>query len=220
MTFKLMILGTASSMPMKNRNLSSAALRYHGEIALLDCAEGTQQQLMRSKFSLMRVNNILITHWHLDHFMGIYGLLATMVMQNRSVPLTIYGPKATEPGPKKFIDIIKKTKTNFPLQFKEITKQGKLYKFKDITVEAVKLKHSVPSFGYVFTQIKPPKFNRNKAVKLGVPEGPMFAKLQAGRSVKLKSGKTVKPSQVLIGGEQKKQVAYYVDSIPFSVKLA
>ncbi|MBR9707660.1 MAG: MBL fold metallo-hydrolase, partial [Candidatus Diapherotrites archaeon] len=140
MTFKLIILGTSSSMPTKKRNLTGAAIRYEGNVDLLDCPEGTQKQLMNSSLSAMKVQHILITHWHLDHFLGIYGLLATMVLQDKTTPLTIYGPKVTDNETKKFVDIIKNKKAPFPLEFKEVTKQGKLYSEKNITVETVKLK--------------------------------------------------------------------------------
>jgi len=214
MTFKVVILGTASAMPTKERNLASAAIRYDGQVDLLDCPEGTQQQLMRSSLSLMKIKNILITHWHLDHWHGIYGLIATMMLQERKTPLTIYGPPPKYAETKQFLEIIRRKNTGFPLELKEITKAGKLYSEKEITVSAVKLNHSIPAYGYVFTETKPPKFSRKKALALGVEEGPAFGKLQKGKTITVK-GKKIKPEQVYIGGPKVKKVAYFTDSTPY-----
>ena len=94
MFFTLTIMGTASAMPISDRNPSAQMLEVHGRLFLLDCGEGTQQQMRRAHLSFLKVEAIFITHIHGDHVFGLVGLLNTMAMYGRSAPLYIYGPQA------------------------------------------------------------------------------------------------------------------------------
>ena len=89
----ILFLGTGGSWPSVKRNVSSVALKRAGEIILFDCGEGTQRQFQKSKLSYMQISKIFITHFHGDHFLGLPGLIQTMQLNDREIPLYIYGPK-------------------------------------------------------------------------------------------------------------------------------
>ena len=94
MNFELKIMGTASAMPISDRNPSAQVLSVHGRLFLIDCAEGTQQQIRRAHLSFLKIEAVFITHIHGDHVFGLFGLLSTMAMYGRTAPLYIYGPQA------------------------------------------------------------------------------------------------------------------------------
>ena len=87
-------MGTASAMPISDRNPSAQMLSVHGRLFLMDCGEGTQQQMRRAHLAFMKVEAIFISHIHGDHLFGLFGLLNTMTMYGRTAPLYIYGPRA------------------------------------------------------------------------------------------------------------------------------
>lgn len=93
---EIVFLGTTAAVPSSARGHVAIALKYHNEIILWDCGEGTQRQLIRSKTNYMKVKKIFITHFHGDHFLGLPGLIQTMSFADRNEPLHIYGPKGIE----------------------------------------------------------------------------------------------------------------------------
>ena len=94
MIFTLTIMGTASAMPISDRNPIAQMLTVNWRLFLMDCGEGTQQQMRRAHLAFMKVEAIFISHIHGDHLFGLFGLLNTMTMYGRTAPLYIYGPQA------------------------------------------------------------------------------------------------------------------------------
>src|SRR6202795_3786927 len=92
MDLDLVFLGTSGSVPTAQRAPSALLLRRGGERMLFDCGEGTQRQLLRSAIGLVDLEQIFLTHFHADHFLGLPGLLKTFALRMREAPLTIYGP--------------------------------------------------------------------------------------------------------------------------------
>ena len=211
---KIIFLGTSASTPTKNRNLSSVVIRFGGEWLLFDCPEGTQRQMMKSKVSYLKINNVFISHFHADHFLGLGGLLATMNIHGRDWPMTIYGPK----GIKKKVDETLKLamlKPLFEIKCLEISK-GKIFENDSFGIEAVPLKHEIECFGYVFKEHdKKGEFDRAKAIKLGIPIGPLFSELQKGKSIKI-GGKTVIPEEVIdkTKARKGKKISIIFDTLP------
>lgn len=219
---KLIFLGTSASLPTSKKNLTSVLINYQGHNHLFDCPENVQQQIMRSKQSIMKIKNIFITHFHGDHFFGIFGLLSTMNLNNREDPLTIYLP---EKNKQNFLDILKSAQINcsFNITVVGIKKEQIIYSDKNLNIESVKLDHTISTFGFIF-KIKDTlgKFNREKALKLKIPEGPLFSKLSDGKSIKL-NGKIITPNQVIDTKFKKigKKILYLTDTkiIPVNKKL-
>ena len=84
------MLGTASAMPVKDRTQSAQALQVHGRLFLVDCGEGTQYRLVQEHIPMMKLDSVFISHIHGDHVFGIFGLLSTLGMKGRQVPLNIF----------------------------------------------------------------------------------------------------------------------------------
>jgi len=176
-------LGTAGAVPQKERNFASVLVSFRGQTLLFDCPEGTQRQLMLSNHSLMKVQHVFLSHMHTDHFLGLFGWVSTMTMNERKEPLTIYAPRG---GKEKVQRIMRDTiRPSFPIAYKEV-KRGVVMKGEGFEVSAFPLKHDVPCFGFVFKENdKKGEFNRKKAERLGIPPGPLYAKLAAGKKVKV-----------------------------------
>ena len=211
---KITFLGTSASTPTKERHLACVNINYDGKNYLFDCPEGTQMQMMAGKISYMKVGAIFLSHFHGDHFLGLPGLLATMSMHQRETPLTIFGPKGVK---EKVLNAIKLSMlgVNFEVKTKEL-KEGIVLDDKKVVVKAFKLKHDVPCYGFVFKEKdKPGRFNRKKAVALGVPVGPLFKKLSDGKTVTVK-GRKVKPGEVMdySKGKQGRKVSLVFDTLP------
>lgn len=214
MTDKLNIffLGTSSSSPTKTRNLTSALLSYRGVSYLFDTPENVQQQIQKVNQSILKIKHIFITHFHGDHYYGILGLLSSMSLNKREDDLVIYVPS----GYKSFLENFLKSgfvQISFPLTIKEVKSNFKS-SFENITISAVKLNHSILSFGYIFKiKDKIGKFDKKKALKLKIPEGPLFSKLQEGKSIKV-NGKTISPKQVMDYSFKKlgKKILYFTDT--------
>lgn len=219
---KLIFLGTSASLPTSKKNLTSVLINYQGQNHLFDCPENVQQQIMKSKLSIMKIKNIFITHFHGDHFFGIFGLLSTMNLNNREDPLTIYLP---EKNKQNFLDILKSAQINcsFNITVVGIKKEQIIYSDKNLNIESVKLDHTISTFGFIF-KIKDTlgKFNREKALKLKIPEGPLFSKLSEGKSIKI-NGKVITPNHVIDTKFKKigKKILYLTDTkiIPVNKKL-
>src|SRR3954452_20111654 len=91
MDLSVLFAGTAGSVPTARRGLPAILLRPGGDRILIDCGEGTQQQLLRS-IGLHELDAVFVTHFHLDHWLGLIGMLKTFDLRARERPLTIHGP--------------------------------------------------------------------------------------------------------------------------------
>ncbi len=211
---KLVFLGAGGSYPSPQRNVSSTALKVDGEIILFDCGEGTQRQLMYSSLSFMDVKKIFVTHLHGDHFLGLPGLLMSMNMNDREDPVEIYGPQHTS---KVLRDIITKGyfRPAFPVSITELKPRARL-DFEDHSVRAVEASHNVPTLAYSFKEKdKKGRFDRKKALELGVPEGPLFSRIHEGESVKV-DRKVISPEQIVGPPRRGRKVVYTGDTKPSS----
>ena len=215
----VIFLGTAGSLPTPERNTSSVLVNREGEMMLFDCGEGTQRQMMRARTGMMRLSYIFLTHLHADHVLGIPGLLETMAFQGREQPLTIAGPKNTIHLVEAFSSICYFAR-DFEVRVMELD-PGDAVKMDGYQVEAIETYHSVPSLGYCMKEDERlGKFNREAAVALGVPDGPLFGRLQHGQTVE-RDGKVIRPDQVMGEPRPGRKIVYTGDTRPCkSVELA
>lgn len=209
---RIIFLGTGGSLPTRNRNPSAVMVNREGELILFDCGEGTQQQMMRAKTGMMSLSSIFVSHFHADHFLGIPGLIQTMSFMGRKEPLMIYGPEGT----REFTELFKAFGYfNLKYEIRGIQlKPGDVVEGKDYLIHALKTEHSIPSLGYALVENpRPGRFNREKAVELGIPPGPLFAELQKGNSLEI-DGKFVKPEDVMGSLRPGRTVVYSGDTRP------
>jgi len=215
MPIKIVVLGTSASNPTVERNLSATALQFEGKWFLFDVPEGTQRQMMQSGVSYMKVQHVFISHFHADHFLGLPGLIATMSMHGRDYPLFVFGPVGIREQIKKILSIAL-FKQSFEIVAKEI-RTGKILDEEKFFVEAVPLKHDVKCFGFVFKEKdKEGEFQRNKAEKLGIPQGQLWSRLQKGKTIAW-HGEKFKPEQVMDYSKKKKgkKVSIILDTLAF-----
>lgn len=205
-------LGTAGSLPTPERNPSAVLINREGELILFDCGEGTQRQMMRAKTGMMSLDYIFITHHHADHILGIPGLLETMAFQGRKEPVTIGGPVRTA----ELVDLFDRLcyySRKFPVRALEL-EAGDVVEMDGYEVEAIRTAHSIPSLGYCLREDpRPGRFNRAKAIELGVPSGPLFGRIQQGETVEVEGG-AVGPEDVMGPARPGRKVVYTGDSRP------
>ncbi len=213
MGLRLTFLGTAGSVPTQQRSLPAIALRYEGQLILFDCGEGTQRQMIRGKIGFSKPMQIFITHLHGDHIFGLQGLLQTMSLLGRREKLGIFGP----PGISSFIEAARSCiefHLRFPVEIKEV-KGGTVYRGRGYKILAKWTKHSLPNLAYAFVENeKPGKFYPQKVRRLGIPEGPLWHRLQHGKRVKLPNGKVVEPAEVVGRPRRGVKVVYTGDTSP------
>ncbi len=208
---QVIFLGTGGSIPTPKRGLSAIAIRRKNELLLFDCGEGTQRQMIQAGVGFHRKTKIFVTHMHGDHVLGLPGLLQTMSLLGRTKKLEIYGPQ----GIKAFVEAISQTvrfSLTFPVQVSEV-EAGLVCEEKEYKVYATQSDHIDHSLAYALIEKpRPGRFNIEKAKKLGVPEGPLWSKLQGGSSVKLPSGRIVKPEMVLGSPRSGRKIVYTGDT--------
>ncbi len=210
---RITFLGTGGTLPTPNRNPSAILINREGEMMLFDCGEGTQQQMMRAKTG-MKLNSIFVTHFHADHFLGIPGLIQTMSFNGRTEPLEIYGPEWTEQMARLLIEL-GYYKLGFSINAHELG-NGEIIDKGDYFIKAVETDHGIPSIGYVLEEKKRTgRFNRERAIELGVPVGPLFSKLQKGEPVTI-NGRMILPSMVLGEKRTGRKLVYSGDTRPCS----
>jgi ribonuclease Z len=208
---RVTFLGTGGTLPTPNRNPSSILINRKGELILFDCGEGTQQQMMRAKTG-MKLTSIFITHFHADHFLGIPGLIQTMSFNGRTEPLDVYGPEWTE----KMVMLLVELgyyRLGFDVNPHEL-KHGDIVERDEYIVKAVGTDHGIPSLGYILEEkSRIGRFNKEKAIELGVPVGPQFSRLQRGESVTVKDH-IIEPSMVIGMSRPGRKIVYSGDTRP------
>lgn len=209
---RIIFLGTGGSLPTRNRNPSAIMVNRKGELLLFDCGEGTQQQMMRAKTGMMNLSSIFITHLHADHFLGIPGLMQTMSFMGRKEPLLIYGPEGTREFTELF-EALGYFNLKYEVRGIEL-KPGDLVEREEYVIRALKTEHNISSLGYALIENpRPGRFNREKAIELGIPPGPLFAKLQKGTPVEV-NGKLINPEDVMGAPRPGRTVVYSGDTRP------
>lgn len=208
---QVIFLGTGGSIPTPKRGLSAIAVRRQNELLLFDCGEGTQRQMIQAGVGFHRETKIFITHMHGDHILGLPGLLQTMALLGRKKKLEVFGPHGIEA----FVDAINQTvrfSLTFTLKVSEV-EAGLVCEEKEYTVHAAQSNHLDNSLAYALVEkLRPGRFSTQKAKKQGVPEGPLWSKLQRGSQVTLANGRTVTPEMVLGSSRPGRKIVYSGDT--------
>jgi ribonuclease Z len=189
MDLSLFFAGTAGSVPTARRGLPAVLLRRGGDRLLFDCGEGTQRQLLRT-IGLPDVQAVFLTHLHTDHWLGLPGMLKSFDLRDRSAPLTVYGP----PGTGQLLRAMRVIygRPAYPFDVVEL-ESGDDVRFDGYVVGAFNVRHRGRAFGYaVVEDPRPGRFDHDLAIRLGVPFGPDFGRLQRGETVN-----GVRPEQVI-----------------------
>ena len=184
-------------MPLPYRHLTSVLLRRDGDLFLFDGGEGTQVSLRRLNLKWKKINAIFVSHTHADHVTGLPGILMLSAQVDRTEPLYIYGP----PKIAEYIETSRKVLDmyiNYPIVVNEITAPCTVYGGQDFYVRAFPLSHTKTCVGYTLEELdRPGEFDPEAAIKLKIPKGPLWGKLQHGESVVNADGEEIQSSQVV-----------------------
>ncbi len=185
MDLSVAFLGTGGSVPTARRATACLLVMRGGDRIMFDCGEGSQRQMHRS-LGLVQVDEIYITHLHLDHYLGLPGLLKTYDLQSREVPLAIYGP----PGLRRLFDDMRRLigKTRYEVEVNELA-PGQAVEHDGYEVRAFPVEHRTSAFGYRLGEDqRRGRFDVEAAKRLGIPEGPGFSALERGEEVQGSDG--------------------------------
>lgn len=212
---ELVFLGTSSATPTLRRNVSSIAVQLDRESLLVDVGEGTQQQILRSGIRRGRIDRILITHLHGDHFYGLIGLLTSFQLNRREEPLQLVGP----PGIARYIEFMKDlSQTDFAydlgiLELSDLKAPRLAVETDDYEIWAGPLRHRLTTIGYrIVEKDRPGRFDAELADRLGVPFGPERGRLIRGEDLTLADGTTVRAVDVVGPARRGASVAVCTDT--------
>ncbi|MHA6249873.1 ribonuclease Z [Pontibacter sp. CAU 1760] len=213
MDFELRILGSSSATPSANRHHTAQVLTIDNQYHLIDCGEGTQMQLMQYKIKHQRICNIYISHLHGDHYFGLPGLLSTMHLQGRVIPLHLFGP----PGLCEILSLqFRYSGTNlcYPLIFNELdtTAHKKIFENKQITVHTLPMEHRVPCTGFLFREKQKSRpLIKEKLPNFLTPE--QLVRLKWGEDIRDEQGEIlVHNRDVTLEPKRSRSYAYCSDS--------
>jgi ribonuclease Z len=214
----VVFLGTSGSAPTARRATSATLIRRGGDRLLFDCGEGTQRQLLRSDVGLIDLEEIFLTHYHADHYLGLPGMLKTFALRGREVPLTLYGPS----GLRDLLAALRRVfgTLTYPVEAIEIGPGDELSRT-DYAIRPFAVDHGPQALGYLLAEaVRPGRFDVATADALGVPAGRERGALQRGEAVTLASGTTIRPDEVLGAERPARSVVLTGDTAPCATVVA
>lgn len=206
------ILGNNSAIPAHGRNPTSQVLQTQDESYLIDCGEGTQQQLMKYKIRRKRINHIFISHLHGDHYFGLIGLLTSMGLMGRINDLHLHAPPLLQ-------DIInlqlKAADTVLPyiIYFHPLGEECLIASDKKLTVECIRVNHRIDCWGFIFREKKNPRSIDPEKVKAYEIPAAYYEALQKGADYTNKKGTIIPNEELTIAAAPPKSYAYCADTL-------
>ncbi len=196
--FEICFLGTSASAPSVERGLSAALVLYRDQRFLVDCGEGTQRQLLRSGLGFRKLDKILLTHGHLDHILGLGGLVSTFSRWESIETLSIYGGQWALQRVEDLMKVVLRGgEVDTRLDFLTVN-PGVVWGDEAMNIAAFPVSHRGPGcFGYLFQESDRRPFLAEEAERLGVPRGPERKRLVDGQAITLADGRVIQPEQVL-----------------------
>jgi ribonuclease Z len=218
MPLSVRFLGTSASRPTVERGVTSLALVREGETLLIDCGEGTQRQMMRYGISFA-LDDVLFTHFHVDHFLGIVGLLRTLALQGRTAALRCWGPR----GAGRLLqrcESLGADRLTFPLDVREL-QPGDVVQRRDYSLHAVEAEHrGPPALSWALVEdIRRGRFDPDVARALGIPEGPLWGRLHRGETIVLDDGRQVDSSMLVGPARRARRIVITGDTRPCAATI-
>jgi ribonuclease Z len=210
MDLSVTFLGTGGSVPTARRATACLLARIGGERLLFDCGEGSQRQMHRST-GLVQVDEVYVTHYHADHYLGLPGLLKTYDLQGRERSLRIVGP----PGLRALFEALHRIlgRISYEVELVELD-EGEAIRHDGYEVRCFSVEHQVRAHGYALVEDqRPGRFDPELAASLGIEPGPAFSRLQAGEAVSGAEGE-VRPEQVMGDPRRGRKVVITGDTGP------
>lgn len=207
---KITFFGTGGSWPNPGRGLPSVCVQVDDIVNVFDCGEGTQKQIMKSRVSFMRINNIFITHFHGDHFLGMLGLIQSMSFNNRKEPLNLYGPPGAVRILSNALNVGYYT-LGFDVRIYQLY-PGREYDFDKFTIRTHWNDHPVPALAYSLEEKDLIKIDKEAADRIGIPSRRLEELRDKGSIVF--NGRTVSLGEVARGVRKGRKIVYTGDTRP------
>ncbi len=210
MDLDVLFLGTAGSTPTARRALPATLVTRGGDRILFDCGEGTQRQLLRS-VGLVDLEEVFVTHFHADHFLGLPGMLKSFALRGRDAPLSVYGP----PGLRRLFEALAPVIGRIPFELRLVELEPNVRLERDgYAIAAYAAEHGVRAYGYALVEDeRPGRFDEQRARELGVDPGPDFGRLHRGEAV-AGTGGEVRPEQVVGEPRRGRKIVLTGDTSP------
>jgi len=210
---EIVFLGTSASAPSIHRGLSAQVVLYKDYRFLIDCGEGTQRQILISGLGFKRLNRILLTHGHLDHILGLGGMISTFARWEAVEQVEIYGGAWALERVRDLIYgvVLRGGEPSLQIDLIEV-RPGVVLEDETFEVVAYPVQHRGPSLGYLFREKARRPFLEERARALGVPPGPERRLLVAGQAITLADGRVVQPDEVLGAPRAGAALAYTGDA--------
>lgn len=206
------ILGNNSALPAYDRHPTSQVVTLDDSLFLVDCGEGTQQQLAKYRIRWSRINYIFISHLHGDHYFGLPGFLHSMGLLHREHELHLFAPAPL----KQILDLQLEAASNhlpYTLHFHPLEQDGVIVQNDKFKVTCFSTKHRIPCWGFRFDQVRAPRrVNPEKAIEYGVPAA-FYDRLKWGEDYTTKTGEVIKNEWVTNQGVKPLSYAYSADTI-------
>ena len=209
---RVTFLGTSAAVPTVERNVAALMVQREGDLLLFDCGEGTQRQMMRYGAGFA-VDDVFLTHYHADHTLGIPGLLRTMGLQGRTVPLRLYGPR----GAQRHIGaltVLGMERPKFDVEVFEL-RPGDVIPRDEYDLVVGEARHKGECLAYAVAEHERlGRFDPARAAALGIPEGPLWGRIHKGEAITLDDGRVVAPDELVGPPRAGRRLVYTGDTAP------
>lgn len=214
MKFEVTILGSSSATPVHNRNPTAQLINCNEKFYLIDCAEGTQQQLIKFNLKAAKIDYIFISHLHGDHYFGLIGLLSSLHLNGRIKPLYIYAPAAI----KEILELQFKhsdTHLKYELVYFQLDalQSAIIFENNDVKVETIILNHRIPCTGFKFTEKKRLRKLLIEKLELDNVAVDLYPLLKRGVDLELPNGDILKNIDYTTDSAKPKSYAYCSDTL-------
>lgn len=210
--FALTILGNNSALAAYGRHPTAQILQIQEESYLIDCGEGTQEQLSNYKVKRSKINNIFISHMHGDHYFGLIGLLTSMGLLGRVSPIHLYAPTELQQIIQLQLDAAN-TVLPYQVHFHPLNEEGEIANDKRVRVQAFKVTHRIPCWGFIFTERKHPRtIDAERAKAYEIPTA-FYDKLHEGEDYVTNKGTIIPNNEVTVAAPLPKVYAYCADTV-------
>ena len=211
--FKIHILGCGSALPTLHHNASSQIVEIREKLFMIDCGEGTQMQLRKSKIRFTKISAVFISHLHGDHCFGLIGMISTFGMLGRTATLHVYAPADFGPILQQQIDFFC-SGLEFKVEFHPVdtSKSQVIYEDRSLTIETIPLEHRIACCGFIFRE-KPlkPHIRRDMLDFLQIPVS-QINNIKAGADWTTESGQVIPNSRLVIPADPARSYAYCSDT--------
>jgi ribonuclease Z len=209
--FGVTILGNNSAIPAYDRHPTAQVVTLNDQLFLIDCGEGTQMQIARYRIRRSKINHILISHLHGDHYFGLIGLLTSMALLGREQELHLHAPARLKDIIALQLEVAVTT-LPYPLTFHALDAEGIIVDTPKFQVECFHTQHRIPCWGFVIREKrKPRKINKETIHQYEIPAA-YYERLKDGDDYETKNGEIIKNEWVTIPNKPARSYAYCADT--------